>query len=143
MTPSTAGRVLGIDLGERRIGVAVSDGARILASPVEVVARSGDRAADHRRLRQLADEWEVVEVVVGHPIDLEGRRGPAARNVEAEVDEIRSALSVPVLLHDERLSTASADRALKEQGMDGRKRRKVVDKVAAAVILQSWLDTHR
>ena len=136
-------RALGIDLGERRIGVAVSSGS--LAVPLEVVLRSGDRQRDHRRLAELAAESEVDVVVVGMPLSLDGSAGPAARRripagARAEVEELGRTLGLPVETYDERLTTATAERSLREQGLDAKERRKVVDKVAAAVLLQGWLD---
>ena len=131
-------RALGVDLGTKRIGVAVSAGS--LATPYEVVARSGDRARDHRRLTELADEAEADVVVVGLPRSLDGTLGPAAERALAEVEELAAAVGRPVETWDERLSTVTAERSLQEQGLDARARRAVVDKVAAAVILQSWLD---
>lgn len=133
-------RALGIDLGSRRIGVAVSDPTGLLASPYDVVARTGDRAQDHRILVGLATELEVERIVVGLPLSLDGSLGPAARAVLDEVDELAATTEVPVETYDERLTTVTADRALREQGMKGRDRRKVVDKAAAAVLLQAWLD---
>ena len=133
-------RVLGVDLGDRRIGVAVSDAGGVLASPVEVVERSGDRAVDHARLAALADELEVELVVVGLPLSLSGRPGPAARAIAAEVEELAGRLPVPVETIDERLTTVTAERSLREAGVRGRARRQVVDKAAAAVLLQTWLD---
>jgi putative holliday junction resolvase len=131
-------RALGVDLGTKRIGVALSSGT--LATPFEVVARSGDRRRDHRRLAELADEAEAEVVVVGLPRSLDGSLGPAAHRALEEIDELAAAVGRPVESWDERLSTVTADRALREQGLDAPARRKVVDKVAAAVILQSWLD---
>lgn len=136
-------RALGLDLGERRIGVAVSDADGRVATPIEVVTRSGDRGRDHRRLLDLAEEWEVEVLVVGLPRSLSGALGPAARGVLAEVDELGARTSLPVETYDERLTTVTADRLLQEQGLRAPERRKVVDKVAAAVMLQSWLDAHR
>lgn len=133
-------RALGVDLGERRIGVAVSAGA--VAVPLEVVQRTGDRGRDHRRLADLAAESEVEVVVVGLPLSLDGSEGPAARRARAEAAELARCLPVPVETYDERLTTVTAERSLREQGLDAVARRKVVDKVAAAVLLQSWLD-HR
>lgn len=133
-------RALGIDLGERRIGVAVSDPTGLLASPVEVVQRSGDRVVDHRTLVALADELGVERIVVGLPLSLDGSIGPAARGVLDEVAELAATTRVPVETYDERLTTVTAERALREQGVRGRDRRKVVDKAAAAVLLQAWLD---
>jgi putative Holliday junction resolvase len=133
-------RALGIDLGSRRIGVAVSDPTGLLASPHEVVQRSGDRAADHRTLVGLAEELGVERIVVGLPLSLDGSVGPAAQGVLDEVAELAATTRVPVETYDERLTTVTAERALREQGVRGRDRRKVVDKAAAAVLLQAWLD---
>jgi putative Holliday junction resolvase len=133
-------RALGLDLGARRIGVALCDSAGTLATPYEVVQRSGDRRRDHRRIAELVDEAGAEVVVVGLPLSLDGSAGPAAQGVEAEVVELREHLLVPVELWDERLSTVEATRRLQSAGVSGRKRRHVIDQVAATVILQSWLD---
>ena len=131
-------RAIGLDLGEKRIGVALSAGT--LATPYEVVPRSGDRSTDHRRIAELADETGATVVVVGLPLSLDGSVGPAAQRALDEVDELSAALTMPVETWDERLSTVTAERSLLAQDLRGPARRKVVDKVAAAVILQSWLD---
>lgn len=135
--------MLGLDLGAARIGVAVSDPDGTVASPIEVLARTGDRARDHRRIAEVVTEWEADRVVVGLPLSLDGTLGPAATAAAAEAAELAAAVGVPVETHDERLSTVTADRALAAMQVKGRGRRKVVDKVAAAVILQSWLDARR
>lgn len=122
-----------------------------MAMPYEVVQRSGDRARDHRALRALADEAEVTAVIVGLPFSLDGSLGPAAQGVLAEVEQLRAAFgatrgssgALPVDTYDERLTTVTADRGLMELRMKADARRRVVDKVAAAVLLQSWLDTVR
>jgi putative Holliday junction resolvase len=136
-------RALGLDLGERRIGVALCDSAGTLATPYEVVQRSGDRARDHGRIAELVEEAGAEVVVVGLPLSLDGSVGPAARGVEAEVAELRDHLVVPVEVWDERLTTVEATRRLRNAGVSGRKRRHVIDQVAATVILQSWLDATR
>jgi len=130
-------RALGIDLGTKRIGIAMSDAGGSLASPYEVLQRSKQ---SHRDIAAIVDEWEVEVVVVGMPLSLSGDAGPAARAAAKEVDKLRDVLSVPVETYDERLTTVSAERLLQEAGVDSRGRRNVIDKVAAAVILQSWLD---
>jgi len=134
-------RALGLDLGSKRIGVALSDSGGRLATPYEVVARSGDRARDHRRILELAAEAEVEAIVVGLPLSLDGSVGPAAKRALAEVAELGATTDLPVETYDERLSTVTADRYLMEMDLNAAARRKVVDKVAAAVILQSWLDS--
>ena len=135
---------MALDLGSRRIGVAVSDSDERVATPVTVLARHRDRPRLHREIAELVAEWEAEQVVVGLPIDLAGEIGPAATAVLAECDELAAALPVLVTTHDERLTTRIADRSLRERGdLDGRDRRKVVDMVAASVILQDWLDRRR
>ena len=132
--------MLGLDLGSRRIGVAVSDSAGTVATPYAVLQRTGDRVRDHRAVADLVAEVEAERVVVGLPLSLDGSMGPAATAMAAEADELRAALAVPVDTHDERLTTVTADRSLREMKMKAEARRRVVDKVAAAVMLQSWLD---
>ncbi len=135
-----AGRLLGVDLGSRRIGVAVCDDRQSVASGVTVIQRSGDRLRDHGRLAQLVAEYDATGVVVGLPLSLTGERGPAAQAALDELDELASALGVPVTTHDERFTTIRANQALAAAGAGSRARRPVVDQVAAAVLLQSWLD---
>jgi putative Holliday junction resolvase len=135
-------RAVGIDLGERRIGVALSNSEGTLALPYEVVERTGDRPRDHRRLAALVAEAEAEVVVVGVPYSLDGGIGPTARRYLAEAEELGATIGVPVETYDERLTTVTAERALREAQVSGPARRKVVDKVAAAVLLQAWLD-HR
>jgi putative holliday junction resolvase len=136
-------RAIGLDLGSKRIGVALCDSAGTLATPYEVVARTGDRAREHGRIGALVEEAGAEVVVVGLPLSLDGTTGPAARDALDEVEQLRAALPVPVVTHDERLTTVTAERHLAAQGLRGPARRKVIDKVAAAVILQSWLDHRR
>ena len=136
-------RALGIDLGTKRIGVALSDSDGRLATPYEVVARTGDRARDHRRIAQLAAETDAECLVVGLPLMLDGSAAAAAEAAVAEAEELAQATGLPVETWDERLTTVTADRDLLSQGLDARARRRVVDKVAAAVLLQAWLDHRR
>jgi putative Holliday junction resolvase len=131
-------RALGLDLGAKRVGVAVSSGS--VATPYEVIDRGRNHVVDHARVAALVEETGAVVVVVGLPYSLDGSRGPAARLVEAEVEELRAALAVPVETWDERFTTVSADRSLMAQKLKAGARRRVVDKVAAAVMLQSWVD---
>ena len=137
-------RVLALDLGTKRIGVAVSDDDGTVATPIGTLERTADRARLHREVAALVEEWEAGLVLLGLPIDLRGEVGPAATAVLGERDELAAVVDVPVEVHDERLSTRIADRALRARGdLDGRARRKVVDQAAAAVILQDWLDRRR
>jgi putative holliday junction resolvase len=133
-------RALGLDLGSRRIGIAVSDRSGTVASPLTVLERTGSRRRDHERILALAGDEEADVIVVGLPCSLSGAEGPAARGALDEVQALASVSPVPVDTWDERLSTVTAERALRAGGVRGRARRHVVDKVAAAVILQSWLD---
>ena len=133
-------RALALDLGGRRIGVAVSDPAGVVVTPVEVLQRSGDRRTDHRRVADLVTEWDADVVVVGLPISLDGSTGPAAQAVLDEVAELRRVCQVDVETVDERLSTVEAERRLREAGVDSRAGRQRVDMVAAAIILESWLE---
>lgn len=136
-------RALGIDLGTRRIGVALSDVEGRMATPVEVIERSARRGSVHQRIGELVDEFEVECVVVGLPLNMDGSRGGAARSALEEAEALRDSLPVPVETYDERLTTVTADRSLMELEMKADERRRVVDKVAAAVMLQAWLDRRR
>jgi putative Holliday junction resolvase len=134
-------RVLALDLGTRRIGVAVSDPGAVLATPLTVVARRGDRVAEHRDIAALVAEHQAERVLVGLPRSLDGGLGPAARAALAECDELAASLSVPVEPVDERFTTVTAHQRLRQS----RARRRpassgAVDQAAAAVLLQAWLD---
>ena len=133
-------RAVGIDLGEKRIGVAISDSGGSLATPYEVVTRTGSRDEDHRRIKAIVEEVEAEILVVGLPLSLDGTEGKAAQGARQEAEAIGQIVSVPIELHDERLTTVEAERILKEQGLDAAERRNVVDKVAAAILLQAWME---
>jgi putative holliday junction resolvase len=137
------GRVLGVDLGTKRIGLALSDPTRTVASPHSVLGRGRSHEIDHRAIIATAREAEATAIVVGLPLSLSGREGPAAQAARAEVDELRNVAGpdFEVTVHDERLTTVVAERALREARMKRDARRQVVDKVAAAVMLQSWLES--
>jgi len=139
----TTGRVLGLDLGDRRIGVAVCDQDRTVATPVGTVDRVGDRTIEHSRIAELCSEHETTQVVVGLPLSMSGEVGPAARKVLKEAKALRKRLGCEVLTHDERLTTVTAQASLHQQGVGTKKGRRVVDQVAASVILQSWMDSSR
>ena len=136
------GPVLGLDLGDVRIGVALSDPDRRLAVPIGTV-HVGRPPGELRAIADLVAEHGATLVVLGLPRSLDGSDGPAAGRARAFADALRAALSVSVLLHDERLSTVEADRSLAEAGVSSRERRAVIDAAAAQVILTSWLDVHR
>jgi putative Holliday junction resolvase len=139
-------RVAAIDLGSRRIGVAVSDGSGTLASPRCTVVRSGDAEADRASVVAVVLEAQAGHLVVGLPLSLDGRRRRAAVAAEEEAAALRLLLApagVAVETFDERLTTVSAERSLAAGGRSGRQRRQVVDQAAAAVLLQAWLDARR
>lgn len=133
-------RVLALDLGSKRVGVAVSDRSGTIASPLVVLQRSGRTSLDHQRIRDLVVEEEAVLVVVGLPLSMDGSVGKAAQAAISEAKALATVVGVPVETFDERLTTVTADRMLMEFRMRAQDRRKIIDKVAAAVILQSWLD---
>ena len=134
------GRLLGLDLGNRRIGVAVSDSARTIATGVRALERSGDQRSDHVAIAGLVEEFDAVGIVVGVPYSLSGEVGPGARAALDEVELLKAEVGVDVVTVDERLTTVVAHSALGRGGKSARARKPVVDQTAAAVILQSWLD---
>lgn len=136
------GRILAIDLGTRRIGVALSDPTGTIAAPLETITPAGERRAAER-VADLCRSHDVAAVVVGWPRNMDGSRGPAARQAEAFAERLRTVLTVPVELWDERLSTAAAERTLIEADVRREERRRTRDRVAAAVILQGYLDAQR
>jgi putative Holliday junction resolvase len=136
----THGRLLGVDLGSRRIGVAVTDSGQTVATGVMALTRSGDRAADHLALAELVADYGAVGVVVGLPVALSGRVGPAASRVLEEVGEMQASLGVEVTTQDERLTTRAAAGALRAAGHDTRQQRGVIDQSAAAELLQTWVE---
>lgn len=138
------GRRLGVDVGTVRIGVAVSDPDAVLATPVETVMRDKRGGKHVRRLAALVDEYQVVEVVVGLPRTLADRAGSSARDAIEVADLLAHRVTpVPVRLVDERFTTLTAQRALREAGVRGRGQRSVIDQAAAVGILQNWLDQRR
>ncbi|MFB9236700.1 Holliday junction resolvase RuvX [Plantactinospora siamensis] len=140
---------LGVDVGQVRVGVARSDPDGVLATPLVTLARDlraaePDLPADIAELRRLVGEHEAVEVVVGLPVTLAGRHGPAAEIASGYARRLAAVVDpVPVRLSDERMSTVVASRRLSERGVKGRRQRAVVDQAAAVEILQSWLDAQR
>jgi putative Holliday junction resolvase len=140
-SPELPGRVLGLDLGQARIGVAVSDEAGRVAVPVGTVRTGAPQ--DVKAIAALAREYAVARIVVGHPLTLAGASGEAADQAEKFADALRGFLGIPVALQDERLSTVQAEGELRRAGVKGRDRRAVVDQSAATVILQAYLDRVR
>jgi putative holliday junction resolvase len=135
------GRRLGVDVGSVRVGVALSDPAPVLASPLVTLSRDERSGSDLDRLAELVVEHEVVEVVVGLPRTLAARHGKAAAIATSYARKLaRRVRPVPVRLADERLTTVSATRMLSDRGVRGKRQRAVVDQAAAVEILQAWLD---
>jgi putative Holliday junction resolvase len=141
-------RVLGVDLGERRIGLAVTDPSGVLASPYDTLERGAQRDEDHRAIVAAATEAEADRIVIGLPRSLSGKVGPAARAVLDEVDsitEVARAAGIEVDTYDERFSTMIAQRNLRaatpRRAKRQRAQRERIDASAAAVILQSWVDS--
>ena len=134
-------RALGVDLGTRRIGLAISDARGTVATPYATLERTNDEH-DAKAIAEVASAEEAKLIVVGHPLMLDGSRGDAAAVAEAFAAKLKDS-GIRVTLWDERLTTKQAESSLKRRGMKGRERRAVVDKVAAQVLLQSYLDTKR
>ena len=135
------GRVMGVDVGTVRVGIALSDATGTLASPLETVKRAKDES-DLDRLAALVVEHEVTEVVVGEPRHLSGASGASAEDADAYSRALAGRIGdVPVHRVDERLSTVTAAQSLREAGRDSRAQRSVIDQAAAVVILQQFLDT--
>ena len=143
-TPGDPGRVIALDLGARRIGVAVCDPEGRLASPYATIERSTPPQVD-TAVARIVEEVGAARVVVGLPLALSGAHGEAAEAAEAEAERLRAALGVPVETVDERLSTVSASQRLKSAGVNSRKQRQGgrIDQEAAVVILESWLESRR
>ena len=131
-------RVLGLDVGSVRVGVALSDPLGMTAQPLEVIERR--KRDPFARVAELVAENEVQRIVVGMPLRLDGSSGPAVEAIEKFIDELRAAVSVPIETWDERLSTAQAQRSMIAGGVRRKQRKERIDKVAAALILQSFLD---
>ena len=134
-------RILCLDVGDARIGVAVSDPTRTIAAPVEVITRVG-WGPDCRRIKALCDQYETEEVLSGLPLNMDGSEGFQAEKVRQFCAQVEKQ-GLRVIYQDERLTTVTAEEALAEDGMDRLGRKRNVDKVAAAVILRQWLDEQR
>lgn len=132
-------RVLGLDVGSRRIGVAVSDPLGITAQGLETIQRQNKRT-DLSALGRLIQEYAVVEIVVGYPLRMSGAEGTQSAKMDLFADELRKRFKLPVHLWDERLSSAQANRLLRETDMSIKRRGQVVDQMAAVLILQNWMD---
>jgi putative Holliday junction resolvase len=133
-------KVLGIDLGDARVGLAISDDLGMLAHPHSTLTVAQGQLTE--RIAALVRERGVDTVVVGMPRNMDGSHGPAAEKTRVFVEALRKLIDVPVLTWDERLTTVSAQRALQEAGRKAKDQKSVVDQVAAQIILQGWLDAH-
>lgn len=137
------GRVIGLDLGSHRIGVAVTDAGQTLATPVVTIRRARSHDDDHQAIARVVHEYGAVGAVVGLPLSLSGELGPAARAVVQEIEELKSVLSVEVETIDERFTTVAAAGSLQAAGLGSRRSRHVIDQAAAAELLQTWVERRR
>ncbi len=142
MESPSPSRILGLDHGQRRIGVSVSDELGLTAQPLLTILHTNPRN-DLRSIGRLLRRYGCTAIVVGWPIHLSGDRSPRALAAEKFADALRAEFSLPVHLWDERMSTAEAHRHLDAVGRGARDRKDVIDQVAAMLILQSWLDARR
>lgn len=140
--PPATGRILGIDYGDVRTGLAISDATGFLASGLGTIEATGNRAL----IRKIKDEIEthdVVMIVIGDPINMNGTRGPRSEKVHAFAEKLHAETGLPVVLEDERCTTMSAHAILNETDTRGKKRKAVVDTLSAQIILQNYLDRNR
>jgi len=137
-----SGRILGLDVGTRRIGIAVSDPLGITAQGLETLQRKTKRH-DFDRLRLVIREYDVQEIVVGLPLRMSGAEGTQAGKMQEFAEELRKRFKLPVHLWDERLTSAEANRLLRETDLSIEKRGKAIDRMAAVLILQGWMEGNR
>ena len=131
------GRILGIDYGDVRIGIAMCDETEFLASPLTTV-RNGKAAVGE--IAGLLEEHQVHQIVIGLPLNMDGSFGPAAEKIRKFSEKLRAVTDIPIAESDERLTTVAAHDALREAGLDVKQRKGVIDMAAAQIILQDWLD---
>ncbi len=136
------GRVLGLDVGSKRIGVAVSDPLGITAQGLETIQRKNKRL-DFEQLEKLIRNYEVKEIVIGFPLRMSGAEGVQAEKMQRFAEEVRQRFQLPIHLWDERLTSAQANRLLRETEMSIKRRGEVVDQMAAVLILQSWMEANQ
>lgn len=140
-SPVLPRRILGLDVGSRTVGVAVSDPLGITAQGLPTIRRKNKRL-DFEALRTLIERYEIAEIVVGYPLRMSGMAGTQSEKMAAFAEQLGKRFALPVHLWDERLTTAEASRVLRDSEMSIQRRGEVVDRLAAVLILQSWLD-HR
>lgn len=132
-------RKLGLDIGQKRIGLAISDTTGTIARPLATIERSTFQD-EARTIKKYIDEMQVDEVIAGLPIDLRGQKAVAAQNIEKYLEQLEEKLQLPIIRIDERLTTKIADQMLKSAGLKSEKRKKIIDETAAMLILQSYLE---
>jgi putative Holliday junction resolvase len=133
-------RILSLDVGEKRIGMALSDALGLIAQQLDTLVRKNEEE-DFRRIKDIINEKEVTQIVVGLPLNMDGSAGPKAEEINRFIDELKEACDIPVKIWDERLTTRQADRILREADVSRKKRKRLDDKLAAQLILQSYLDS--
>ena len=133
-------RVLGLDVGSKTIGLEVSDPLGITAQGLQTLSRQNKRL-DFGQLEKVIREYEVAEIVVGYPLRMSGAEGTQAQKMQLFAEELRRRFQLPVHLWDERLTSAEANRVLRDSEMSIKRRGEVVDRLAAVLILQNWMDT--
>ncbi|MGI6685004.1 MAG: Holliday junction resolvase RuvX [Bacillota bacterium] len=133
-------RIMGLDVGEKTIGIALSDPLGWTAQGLETIRRKGDLTEDLNRLKKIIADYEVERIVVGLPKNMNGTLGPSAERAKDLADTIFRETGIPIEMWDERLSTMAAERTLLEGNVSRAKRKKVIDKMAAVIILQGYLD---
>ena len=133
-------KILGLDLGSKTIGVAISDDLFLTAQVLTSIKRTV-LAKDLADILALVNEYQVQEIVVGLPINMDGTKGESARQAEAFIEKLRETFQIKIIPWDERLSTVAAERILLEGDLSRKKRRKVIDRLSAAIILQGYLDS--
>ncbi len=136
-------KVVGLDIGNKRIGIAVSDSAGRVAVPSRTFVRAGDLERDIRRLAEVILEYEPVAVIAGVPVSLSGEIGPQAVVVLSELKILSERIGLEIRTQDERLTTKAATAALRAAGKTSKQQRSIVDAISAAIILQDWLDSER
>ncbi|MCI8605419.1 MAG: Holliday junction resolvase RuvX [Hungatella sp.] len=136
-------RIMGLDYGSKTVGVAVCDPLGYTAQAVETIVRKEENKfrETFRRIEELAREFEITSIVLGYPKNMDGSVGERARKTEEFKDMLEKRTGFPVILWDERLTTVEANGILRESGVPASERKKVIDQVAAGIILQSYLDT--
>jgi putative Holliday junction resolvase len=131
---------MGLDVGTKRIGVALSDPCGWIAQGLEIVRRGGTPGAEMDRLKEIAASYGVEQVIIGLPRNMDGSLGPQAEVIRVFADELAAALNLPVEFWDERLTTVAAEKLLLQADLSRSRRRRVIDKIAAAIMLQNYLD---